>query len=110
MRQAIIDMVFVGLFAFLFAALSFARKDDRLRCWVAGWLCVMAHFASNLGHPSSEFWQDVLTCISVDTLALAGILFIASTVILGEGRGVALRIGLPLAVSILACLTNGTGD
>lgn len=105
MQEAIINIVILGLLVFLFGIIALARPDDRLRCWVAAWVCIMAHFGAGLWSPSSVLWLNVRDCIGVDTLAVAGILFVVSTMIHGEGRWAGLRLGSLLAASTLPCLT-----
>lgn len=101
------NIVILGLFVFLFGAVTWERRDDRLLCWVGGWLCVLAHFAAELWQlwqPSGILLQNVQICVSLDTLALAAILFAVSSMVLKEGRAVALRLGFLLAVSTLLCI------
>lgn len=105
MQTAIVNLVVLGLLVFLFAVVFRARPDDRQRCWIAGWLCVLAHSATALFTPSDPFWHKLLSCISFDILGLAGICFVVSTLILTESRAVGLRVGIVLAVSTLPCLS-----
>jgi diguanylate cyclase (GGDEF)-like protein/PAS domain S-box-containing protein len=104
MQAAVVDIMILGLLVFLFGAVSRMRPDDRLRCWVAGWLCILAHFASQLWHPSIILGHKVQTCISMDAIALAGIFFIVSVVIQTEGRKIGLRVGAFLTISTLLCI------
>lgn len=110
MQSVLADIVFLGLFVFLFGAISFTRQDDRLRCWVAGWLCVMAHFVVELWRPASLGWQQLQSCISIDALAVAAVVFIVSTMILVEGRGAGLRLGILLALPTLLCIDLAIAD
>jgi diguanylate cyclase (GGDEF)-like protein/PAS domain S-box-containing protein len=107
MQAVLVNIVILGLFVFLFGAITWERRDDRLLCWVGGWLCVLAHFAAELWQlwqPSGVLLQNVQTCVSLDTLALGAVLFAVSSMVLKEGRPVALRLGLLLAVSTLLCI------
>lgn len=104
MQATVLNIVIIALLVFLFGTISSARPDDRLRCWVGGWVCVLIHFGADLWSPSSVLWENVRLCVSLDALALAGILFVVSTMILKEGRAAGLRVGGLLAVSTLLCL------
>jgi diguanylate cyclase (GGDEF)-like protein/PAS domain S-box-containing protein len=105
MQETVIAMVFLSLLIFLFATIMRGRPDDRLRCWVAGWLFVLAHFAVELYHPSMEVWRSVRACALADLLSLAGISFLVSTMIPREGRRQALRLWIALAVPAVVCLS-----
>ncbi len=105
MQEIVIEIVLLTLLAFLFGAVSWLRPDDRLRCWIAGWLCVLAHFCSQLWQPSAVLWRSVQACLVVDTLAIAGIFFVVSTMILTEGRRVALRLWIVITIPTLTCLS-----
>ncbi|MGA2852072.1 MAG: bifunctional diguanylate cyclase/phosphodiesterase [Terracidiphilus sp.] len=105
MQETVIAMVFLSLLIFLFASIMWTRRDDRLRCWVAGWLFVLAHFAVELWQPSTDVWRIARACALVDLLSLAGISFIVSTMILREGRKQALRLWIALAVPAVVCLS-----
>lgn len=104
MQAAIVNLVVLGLLVFLFAVVFWVRPDDRLRCWIAGWLCVLAHFVAALFNPSGTLWLNLLDSLSVGMLALAGVFFVVSTMILVEGRKAGFRLGGLLAVSTLPCL------
>jgi diguanylate cyclase (GGDEF)-like protein/PAS domain S-box-containing protein len=105
LQAAIFNLVVLSLLVFLFAVTFRVRPDDRLRCWIAGWLCVLAHSAAALFTPADPFWHNLLSCISFDALALAGICFVVSTMILSESRAAGLRLGIVLAVITLPCLS-----
>jgi diguanylate cyclase (GGDEF)-like protein/PAS domain S-box-containing protein len=104
MQAVVVNTVVLGLFVFLFATIFWERRDDRLLCWVAGWLCILAHFVAELWSPSSAAWQDVQACVSVDGLALAAIFFVVSSMILHGGRSAGFRLGVLLAVFTLVCI------
>jgi len=104
MQPSVVDIIILGLLVFLFGAIARMRPDDRLGCWVAGWLCILARFTSQLWHPSTILGHKVQTCISMDAIALAGIFFIVSVIIQTEGRKVGLRVGAFLTISTLLCI------
>jgi diguanylate cyclase (GGDEF)-like protein/PAS domain S-box-containing protein len=112
-QETLIDIIVLGLLVFQFAAVAWVRPDDRLRCWVVGWLCILAHFGFELWRPTAGKWQSVQACALVDTLALGGIFFCISTMIVFEGRRRALRLWVGLTIPTLVCLslaaTGGAG-
>lgn len=77
-QEILVDMAVLGLFVFLFYDLSRGRRDRRLLFWMAGWLCVVVHFAVAVWVPESTAWQQVQACIGVDALLLAASCFIYS--------------------------------
>lgn len=105
MQAALVNLVVLGLLVFLFAVVFRVRPDDRRRFWIAGWLCVLAHFAAALFTPLDALGLNLLNCFNVDVLALAGIFFAVSTMTPTEGRATGLRTGLLLAVITLPCLS-----
>ena len=111
MDQIITNMASLGLLVFLFAAIARRAPDDRLRCWVAGWGCVLIHIGLKLWAPHSALGQLTNVCAGIAALALAAIFFIVSTMIVREGRRASIRFGgawafltLPLVVLALAHL------
>jgi diguanylate cyclase (GGDEF)-like protein/PAS domain S-box-containing protein len=105
MQAVVVEIMILGLLVFLFGAVSRMRPDDRLRCWVAGWLCILVRFASQLWTPSTIGLHNLQMCISMGALAQAGIFFTVSVVIQTEGRKVGLRLGTFLTVSTLLCIS-----
>lgn len=104
MQAIIVNIVVLCLLVFLFGVVFWARPDDRLRCWIAGWLCVLAHFAASTFNPTSALWVSVRDGISIDALALAGIFLAVSTTILTERRIAGIRLGLLLSSATLIYL------
>lgn len=105
MDQIITSIVSLGLLVLLFAAIARRAPDDRLRCWVAGWVWLLVHVALKLWTPADAFWRVTSVCAGIDALALAGIFFLVSTMILQEGRKAGLRQAGALALFTLTCLT-----
>ncbi len=103
-QEILVDVTVLSLFVLFFATMLRRKRDDRLRCWLAGWISIVAHFAANLWQPVSPGMQTVQACLSADALALAAICFVLSTMIVGEGRRMARRLFLFLAVSTLICI------
>jgi diguanylate cyclase (GGDEF)-like protein/PAS domain S-box-containing protein len=104
MQKTIVDILFLGFFVFLFAALSLARKDLRHHFWLAGWLCVFPHFAVHLWQPSSTLGQLVQGCISADALALAGTCFILSVATTQPSNRMGKHLGPLLVILTLLAL------
>src|SRR5579862_197818 len=100
MDQIITNLVSLGLLVFLFAAIARRASDDRLRCWVAGWVGILVHIGLKFWTPAAPVWRLVNVCASIAALALTAIFFIASVMIVREGR----RAGVRLA-AVLACFT-----
>src|SRR5580658_5918758 len=105
MEQVIPNIASLGLLVFLFTAIVRRAPDDRLRCWVAAWICILVHTVLKLWTPVSPFWRSTSVCASVDSLALAAIFLLMSTMIVREGRKAGLRFGGVLALFTLPCLT-----
>jgi diguanylate cyclase (GGDEF)-like protein/PAS domain S-box-containing protein len=103
MQSIAVNIVVLSLMALLFSVIIRTRPDDRLRCWVAAWLCVVARFLAQLWQPAGLFEQHLQSFIIVGAMALAGMFFIISMMIMVEGRraGVVLWLvmsGMTLAV------------
>jgi diguanylate cyclase (GGDEF)-like protein/PAS domain S-box-containing protein len=105
MDQVIANIVSLGLLVFLFTAIVRRTPDDRLRCWVAGWFCILLHTSLKLWTPGSSVGRLTSVCAGVDALALAAIFLLVSAKIVREGRRAALRLGGSLALFTLPCLT-----
>jgi diguanylate cyclase (GGDEF)-like protein/PAS domain S-box-containing protein len=93
MQEVLIDMAVLGLFLFLFSAMSLGRKGDRLRFWIAGWLSVEAHVSLALWHPAGPLGQQIQSSLRVDFLIVAGALFIFSGTIYRSGGVLAQYLG-----------------
>lgn len=100
MQPIFVDITISGLLVFLFGAITRVRPDNRLRCWVAAWLCIVAHFVEQLWYPGNVF-ENVPVAV---TVALAGACFIVSTTILPEGLLASLFIGFPLVLLTTGCI------
>ena len=105
MDQVITNVVSLGLLVFLFFVIVRRAPDDRLRCWVSGWFCILLYTSLKLWTPRAPLWRLASGCASVDALALAAILLLVSAKIIREGRKAGLRLGGILALFTLPCLT-----
>jgi len=98
--QAIFIGIFItGLFVFLFGVISHARPDDRLRCWVGGWLSLCAYFCLRFWNPADAPAHSLPVWIRSNLLILVGTFFIASSVVPVRGRKAAFRLGGAIAFS-----------
>ncbi len=103
-QEILVHVAVLSLFVFLFLAMARGRHDDRLRCWVAGWISIVLHFAVDLWQPGTQVWQSVQSCLSVDALALAALCFVVSTMVQQEGRRNGRQLFVLLGVTTLFCL------
>lgn len=110
LQEIVVDVVVLSLFVLLFLAMSRRRHDDRLHCWVAGWISIVAHFAVTLWQPSTAAWQNVQACLSVDTLAFTALCFVVSTMLLFEGWRIGRQLFLLLGATTLFCLNLAIAD
>lgn len=99
MQSIFVGLVITGLFVFLFGAISYARPDDRLRCWVGGWLSLCAYFAIRLWTPAAAAAHAFQFWLRADLLLLGAVFFIVSSTILARGRESAIRLGVAIALS-----------
>lgn len=67
-------------------------------------MCVLAHFALDLWQPANAAVEVARKCVSIDLVAVAGIVFVVSTMILSEGRKAGLRLGLILSIASVVCI------
>jgi diguanylate cyclase (GGDEF)-like protein/PAS domain S-box-containing protein len=95
----VVNIVMLGLLAFLFGAVSRLCPEKQLRLWVAAWLLVMAHFAFELWNPASVFLQHLQMCLIISTLALSGVCFALSKIVLRETVEESVGIGVWLATT-----------
>jgi len=105
MDQIITNIASLGLLVFLFTVIARRAADDRLRCWVLGWICILIHIGLKLWTPSSSILKFANVSAGIDALALAAICFVASTMIVREGRKAGLLLSGFLALFTLPPLT-----
>jgi len=104
LQPVIANIIVLGLLVFLFGVVFLARPDDRFRCWIGCWLCILAHFATDLWSPTSALGLNLQASINVSSLAVAGIFLVVSTVVLAYGRRKGFLLGSLLAVTTLPCM------
>ena len=105
MQEFLVDAVIVGLFVFLFAAMSSGRGDVRLRLWTAGWLSILTHFLAELWQPTGHGWQVVHGSISISALAVGGTCFVFSATIHRAKGKLVKHLGMGLVVLTLVALS-----
>ncbi len=108
MQALFIGIVITGLFVILFGSISHARPDDRIRCWVGGWVSFCAYFAVRLWMPPDGLAHSLQFCLRSDLLVLGGTFFVVSTTVLVRGRKFALRLGSAIALSAFALIGLST--
>ncbi len=111
MKNEVLDILILGLLVVLFASIYRKRATTRLRCWVAGWILVLLHFAALLIPAVSGWAQNLVDSLSLSALFLSGLCFLFSApVILETAAGsalTALGIGLPALVYINYLIFGG---
>lgn len=105
MDQIFGNIASLGLLVLLFSAIARRSPDDRLRCWVAGWVWLLVYTALKLWTPAAPLARLANACLGVYALAFAAIFFQVSAMILREGRRAGLRLGGLIAILTLPCLT-----
>jgi hypothetical protein len=99
MKNEVLDILILGLLVVLFASIYRKRVSARLRCWVIGWILVLAHFTAQLLPAASTGSQEFVDSLGISTLLLSGVCFLFSaSVILEAPLGnalVAFGIGVP---------------
>ncbi len=113
MRQTpLLNLVLLSFFVFLFVSIYRRRPTGRLRFWVFGWLCAVAHFAVQLIFPAGPVEAALVDAASAGALLLCGVFFLASFCTagrvgeLGARRAVVGGLGAP-ALAITAALVFG---
>ena len=72
MKNEILDILILGLLVVLFASIYRKRVSARLRCWVIGWILVLAHFTAQLLPAASTGSQEFVDSLGISTLLLSG--------------------------------------
>lgn len=104
MDQITTNLASLALLVFLFAAIARRAPDDRLRCWVGGWVSILVHIGLKFWTPNRPIGQLTNLCASIAALVLAAIFFIAATMIMREGKRAGLRLAALLGGFTLPCI------
>ena len=112
MKNEVLDILILGLLVVLFASIYRKRATARLRCWVAGWILVLLHFAALLVPAVSGWGQGLVDSLSISALILSGLCFLFSASAISKSLiGSALAafgIGLPALFYTNSVIFGGT--
>src|SRR5277367_1614650 len=75
MQNTLLDILILGLLVLLFGSIYRTRPSARLRYWIIGWLCVLAHFTILLVNPGSDRGVALVASLGLSTLLLSGVSF-----------------------------------
>ena len=84
MKNEMLDILILGLLVVLFASIYRKRATTRLRCWVAGWILVLLHFAALLIPAAFGWGQELADSLSISALFLSGVCFLFSAPVILE--------------------------
>ncbi len=105
MQSIAIDIAFVTLLVLLFGTVAWVRPDDRAKCWLGGWLCVLVSYWTQLGQIRWPQWGWLLGTLSANALAIAGMFFVLASVILARGRKYGVTGWLIASIPTVVCLS-----
>ena len=99
MRQTyLLNVAVLVFFVYLFRSILSRRPTERLKLWIAAWVCAIAHFAIQLWKPTLPFFADLVGFIALSALALSGVCLVISSIALSvhrDRRITALGLALP---------------
>jgi len=98
MQNTLLDILILGLLVLLFGSIYRTRPSARLRYWIIGWLCVLAHFAVILVNPASDRAVALVASLGLSSLLLAGVSFMLAAHRIRLGPRVGLLYGSLLSV------------
>jgi diguanylate cyclase (GGDEF)-like protein/PAS domain S-box-containing protein len=75
MQNTLLDILILGLLVLLFGSIYRTRPTPRLRYWIIGWLCVLAHFAVLLRNPVTDLGAALVGSLGLSTLLLSAVSF-----------------------------------
>ena len=75
MQNTLLDILILGLLVLLFGSIYRTRPSARLRYWIIGWLCVLAHFAIMFIKPGTDAGIGLVASLGLSTLLLCGASF-----------------------------------
>ncbi len=102
MRQTLfINVIILSFFVLLFGSIYRRRPSERLRLWIAGWICTVVHFVVLLWQPASEQASRLAYFAAVSALMLCGICFVLSAKAI-EAKQARRIVAVGLIVPILA--------
>jgi diguanylate cyclase (GGDEF)-like protein/PAS domain S-box-containing protein len=98
MQNTLLDILILGLLVLLFGSIYRTRATPRLRYWIIGWLCVLAHFCIMFVNPATGRGAEIAGALSLSTLLSSGVAFLFAASRRKLGPGVALLYGSLLSV------------
>src|SRR5271155_2347990 len=98
MQNTLLDILILGLLVLLFGSIYRTRPSARLRYWIIGWLCVLAHFTILLISPASDRGVALVASLGLSTLLLSGVSFMLAAHRVKLGPKVATLYGALLSV------------
>jgi diguanylate cyclase (GGDEF)-like protein/PAS domain S-box-containing protein len=79
MQNTLLDILILGLLVLLFGSIYRTKRTPRLRFWIAGWLCILTHFAFLLPNPPSNVLSNLYGAIGMTALLLGGLFFLLAS-------------------------------
>ncbi|MBV8632540.1 MAG: EAL domain-containing protein [Silvibacterium sp.] len=76
MQGYLLDILILGLLVLLFGSIYRTRPSARLRYWILGWLCVLAHFGILLINSNNEGVTALLDSLGSTALLLSAVSFL----------------------------------
>lgn len=74
------DIIAVGLLSLAFASVARSNYSRTAGLWLTGWLLIVLHFTSFLFLPAPRIWGLIAEFVGLDSLVLAGLLFMWASV------------------------------
>ncbi|HEX3471971.1 MAG TPA: EAL domain-containing protein [Silvibacterium sp.] len=75
MQNTWLDILILGLLVLLFGSIYRTRPTPRLRYWIIGWLCVLAHFGILLINPATATGAALVGSLGLSTLLMSAVSF-----------------------------------
>ncbi|HEY6448032.1 MAG TPA: EAL domain-containing protein [Acidobacteriaceae bacterium] len=84
MQSILLDILILGLLVLLFGSIYRKHSSHRVRCWLIGWLFVLAHFGLLLFNPAITWQNDLVTAGADCALIFCAVAFALSFSLVGE--------------------------
>jgi len=79
MQNTLLDILILGLLVLLFGSIYWTKRTPRLRDWIVGWICILAHFALSLPNPASSLLSNLYGALGITALLLGGLFFLLAS-------------------------------
>jgi diguanylate cyclase (GGDEF)-like protein/PAS domain S-box-containing protein len=108
MQNTLLDILILGLLVLLFGSIYRTRPSTRLRYWIIGWLCVLAHFSILLRNPVTDAGAATVLSLGLFTLLLSAVSFLlaADRERLGPQKGLLICLLLAGPATLYIVLTQ----